>query len=132
MSGGSMNYFYSTLKEYTNVLGDIELNELVTDLVEVFHDKEWADSADISDGRYNKTVADFKAKWFGRTDKDRIDAVVDAKIKEVYQTLCVKNYCKDCKHWKAEDGKVYGQCKDNRWLTHGWEFGCKEWEGGTE
>ena len=129
MSGGSMDYFYSRLDEYTNVLGDNELNDLVKDLVKVFHDKEWADSADISHGEYNKTVAEFKSKWFGRTEKSRIDSVVDAKVKEIYQALCVGAYCKDCKHYKKRDDR-YGQCKDNRWLTHGWEFGCEDWEEG--
>lgn len=127
MSGGSMDYFYCRLEEYSNVLGDKELNDLVKDLVKVFHDKEWVDSGDSSEGTYNKTVAEFKAKWFGRSDEERIKSIVNDKIKEIYQTLGMGCYCKDCKHWKAESD-FYGRCKDNKWLNHGYEFGCNDWE----
>lgn len=127
MSGGSMEYFYCRLEEYSNVLGDKELNDLVKDLVKVFHDKEWFDSADYSEGTYNKTVAEFKAKWFGRSDEERIKSIVNDKVKEIYQTLGMGYYCKDCKHWKAESD-THGRCKENRWLTHGYEYGCDDWE----
>lgn len=130
MSGGSMDYFYCRLEEYSDVLGDKELNDLVKDLVEVFHDKEWADSGDYSDGEYNKTVKAFKDKWFKRTEKERIDAVVNDAVKDIYKTLGVSNYCKDCKHWEQSEGsETYGRCKDDRWLNHGYEFACDEWEG---
>lgn len=127
MSGGSMDYFYCRLEEYSNVLGDKELNDLVKDLVKVFHDKEWFDSCDYSEGDYNKTVAEFKAKWFGRSDEERIKSIVNNKVKEIYQTLGIGCYCKDCKHWKAESD-TYGRCKENRRLTHRYEFCCNDWE----
>lgn len=127
MSGGSMNYFCYRLEEYSNVLGDKELNELVKDLVKVFHDKEWADSGDYSDGTYNKTVAEFKEKWFGRSYEERAKSIVDDAIREIYQTLCIDFYCKDCEHWKHESSE-YGRCKDNKYLTHGYEHGCNDWK----
>lgn len=131
MSGGSMNYFYCRLEEYTASLGDVELNELVKDLVDVFHDREWFLSGDISEGEYNKTVLKFKEKWFGRPQEERVKAVVDAKIEEILRTLCVAKFCKDCKHWKKEN-LPYGICKDNKWSNHGYDFACKDFEESEE
>ena len=38
MSGGSLNYFYGQLEEHIGDFGDKELDELVKDLAELFHD----------------------------------------------------------------------------------------------
>lgn len=132
MSGGSMNYFYCTLEEYENRLDDVELNDLVHDLVKVFHDKEWADSADISRGSYNKTVKEFKDKWFtpDGMDKRRTQYIDDA-VAELKRSFGVGGYCKDCRHWSIEagyDGK-YGRCKHyTTCLQHGYEAPCEEFE----
>lgn len=41
MSGGSLDYFYCQLEEHVGDFGDKELDELVNDLAELFHDREW-------------------------------------------------------------------------------------------
>ena len=53
MSGGSLNYFYSDLEEHEKDFGDKELNELVHDLAQLFHDREWYLSADTCEGAWN-------------------------------------------------------------------------------
>ena len=133
MSGGSMNYFYSTLEEYSNVLGDRELNDLVKDLVKVFHDKEWWDSADIGEGSYNLTVKNFKEKWFTVVGQNRRYAeYIDTAIRDLKRELRLDTtYCKDCKHYMMEsryDGK-YGRCKHyTTCMVHAYDTPCEEYE----
>ena len=50
MSGGSLDYFYCMLEEHTNDFDDKELNNLVSDLAQLFHDREWYLSGDTSRG----------------------------------------------------------------------------------
>ena len=42
MSGGSLNYFYSELESHDRDFGDLELNELVKDLAQLFHDRDFS------------------------------------------------------------------------------------------
>ena len=128
-----MNYFYSTLSEYESVLGDVELNDLVHDLVKVFHDKEWWDSADIGEGSYNKTVKEFKDKWF--TDAGalrRYDGYIDEAITKLRRELRLdKKYCHDCRNWAIEAGYSgeYGNCfKYKTCLVHGYDRPCEDFE----
>lgn len=133
MSGGSMNYFYSTLEEYSNVLGDRELNDLVKDLCKVFHDKEWLDSADIGEGSYNLTVKNFKEKWFTEVGQNRRYAeYIDTAIRDLKRELRIdRRYCKDCRHFMIEggyDGR-YGRCKHyTTCMTHAYDSPCEEFE----
>lgn len=127
MSGGSMNYFYSHLEEYENRLGDHEMNDLVHDLVKVFHDKEWADDGDISDGGYNQTLQEFKAKWFTKEGSvKRRTKYIDDMAESLKRSFGYGAFCKDCVHWTKDRLEDYGQCKDNAWLTHGYENPCDE------
>lgn len=132
MSGGSMNYFYLGLEEHQNRLGDRELNDLVHDLAKVFHDREWFESGDISEGEYNKTVMDFKDKWFtdGGTNERREKYIQDA-IEELRNDLCMSlSYCKDCAKWtRHEQYENYGKCeKEKTCLTHGYERPCPDFK----
>ena len=130
MSGGSMNYFYCTLEEYENALGDRELNELVHDLVKVFHDKEWLDSADMGEGEYNKTVIEFKDKWFADAGKhERYLSYIDDAVRELKRELRLdRDFCKDCKRWQLQDGYIaYGKCEFHEGcLTHGYDYAPHE------
>ena len=125
-----MNYFCHHLEEYESVLGDRELNDLVHDLVKVFHDKEWADSGDISEGEYNKTVQEFKKKWFAkdgeilRREKYFADALEELRIMCGYGS-----FCQDCKHWQSHELQGYGRCKLKEYcLTHGYEHICEKYK----
>jgi len=133
MSGGSLNYFYCQLEEYTNSLGDRELNDLVKDLAKVFHDKEWADSGDTSNGEYNKTVKWFKDKWFTKPGQnERHRRYIDEAIKELERTLGLNtSFCKDCAHWDKDATRhdKYGRCEfETCCLTHGYETPCDKFE----
>ena len=132
MSGGSMNYFYSTLEEYEKSLGDRELNDLVHDLVKVFHDKEWADSGDISEGTYNKTVKEFKDKWCTPVGGIiRYQSYIDNAVAELRRELRLDGtFCKDCEFWH-QDARLndYGKCDyEKHCLVHGYERPCREFE----
>ena len=86
MSGGSLNYFYCQLQDHVGDFGDKELDELVKDLAELFHDREWYLSADYGEGSWNEARDAFKAKWF--TDHGRQERI--------------EKYLSDiCKHQRA-------------------------------
>ena len=72
MSGGSFNYMcYRVDDEYSGRMEDDELNALLKDFVEVLHDLEWWQSADIGEDTYRKTVTAFKNKWLKQYNKDK-------------------------------------------------------------
>lgn len=132
MSGGSMNYFYSTLSEYESVLGDVELNDLVHDLVKVFHDKEWWDSADIGEGSYNRTVQEFKKKWFTKDGEILRREQYFADALEELRIMCgYGSFCKDCEHLEQRTDKPdsdYGKCEEKHCLVHGYEHICEKYK----
>ena len=64
-SGGSFDYMYERLERYyAGKMRDIEMNDLITDLVKVLHDLEWYESGDIDERDYEKSLKEFKDKWF--------------------------------------------------------------------
>lgn len=131
MSGGSLNYFYSDLEEHVGDFGDKELDELVSDLAELFHDREWYLSADTGVGNWNEARDNFKAKWFNEHGRqERIEKYLAEFTKEVKQSFGIgKEYCQDCQHWTPHGESCYGDCdKDKRVLNHRCET-CNEWEG---
>lgn len=94
MSGGSLDYFYSRLNDMVGGMHDPELDELIKDLVEIFHDLEWWQSADISEEDYRETVDNFKNKWLRgqptKRLKSTIDRVLEEKKQELYKMIGVK------------------------------------------
>ena len=133
MSGGSLNYLYGEVERAADSIVDPELNKLVRDMAELLHDFEWFLDGDISEGAYNKTVLEFKEKWLKRPDtiqtREMVAAELDNTTKTIYKMLGIEKMCKDCKHWVREkEGSDYGRCKDHKWLTHGYEWDCGEWE----
>ena len=64
MSGGSLNYFSYTLEEHIGDFGDKELDELVHDLADLFHDRGWYLSCDTGKDDWKNARDTFKAKWF--------------------------------------------------------------------
>ncbi len=91
MSGGSYNYMYYRIEdEYCDKMHDAELNEIIQDLVEVLHDVEWWQSADICEKDYRRTVDKFKRKWFRRRKVDVqkfIEGEFEKKKEELIQSL---------------------------------------------
>ena len=116
MSGGSLNYFYCSLEEHAGDFGDKELDDLVKDLAELFHDREWYLSGDIGEGKWREARDEFKAKWFteiGR--KDRIEKYLRQMASEVFDSFGFGVYCRDCVEWTAkDDSECYGICNHNK------------------
>lgn len=69
MSGGSLDYFYCQLQEHVGDFKDKELDDLVNDLAELFHDREWYLSGDTGEGNWNEARDNFKKKWFTETGR---------------------------------------------------------------
>lgn len=64
-----MNYIHNTVDmECCGNMEDDELNEMVSDFIEVLHDLEWWQSCDHSEEVYRATAERFKSKWFGKRD----------------------------------------------------------------
>ena len=112
-----MNYFYCQLQDHTNDFGDKELNELVADLAELFHDREWYLSSDTGLGDWNEARDAFKAKWFTEHGRqERIEKYLAEVADEVRNMFGMsRRYCRNCKHWEGREkpryeGK-YGNCQ---------------------
>ena len=130
MSGGRLNYFYSSLEEHIGDFGDKELDNLVKDLVELFHDREWYLSGDTGEGSWRETRDKFKAKWFtelGR--KDRIEKYLRQMASEVFDSFGFGHYCRDCVEWTPKDNSLsYGKCNLNKnCLVHRGDY-CDKFE----
>lgn len=132
LSGGSLNYFYAQLQEHEGDFGDKELDELVKDLAELFHEREWFLSGDTGEGSWNEERDWFKKKWFTKEGrKKRIDKYLSDAVEEIKKSLGISDvYCKNCTHWAKEDdsdGK-YGRCEYQKYcLVHRSES-CERWE----
>lgn len=88
MSGGSHNYIcYSIENELCGKMHDAELNDLMSDIVELTHDLEWYDSADYGEKRYRDCVEKFKAKWFKGDRTERLKGYIDKAIEDVRKDL---------------------------------------------
>lgn len=134
MSGGSLDYFYCRLEEHADDLGDKELNDLIKDLAELFHDREWFLSGDTGEGTWNEARDAFKAKWFTEHGRqERIEQYLAEFEDEVRETFGLsKRYCWACKFWRVKNtptgtGK-YGTCEFRAGcLTHQCDC-CERWE----
>lgn len=132
MSGGSLNYFYCTLQDHVGDFKDKELDELVKDLANLFHNREWYLSADTGEGDWNEARDAFKSKWFTEHGRqDRIEAYLAELSEEVRKSFGIsERYCKNCKHWMMEAGydQRYGQCAfEALRLCHRCDS-CEKWE----
>ena len=112
MSGGSLYYFYALLQDHVGDFGDKELDELVKDLAELFHDREWYLSADYGEGSWIEARDEFKAKWFTEHGRqERIEKYLTEIGKEVRAMFGMStDKCQTCKHWERES-ECYGKCE---------------------
>lgn len=131
MSGGSLDYFYSRLEEHIGDFKDKELDDLVKDLAQLFHDREWYLSSDIGEGEWDEARDNFKKKWFAEgARQERIEQYLEEVKQEVLQSFGVTNkYCRDCKYWTAPDkNHTYGKCSEHSsCLWHPCDT-CEDWE----
>ena len=130
MSGGSLNYFYEVLREHTEDFNDKELNELVSDLAELFHDREWFLSGDTGEGEWNDARDAFKKKWFteiGR--KERIEKYLAEFTEEIRRSFGIsEKYCVNCKKWTRDKAKHYGRCDEEKRCLFSEKEYCDKWE----
>ena len=88
MSGGSHGYIYSQIdSELCGQMHDPELNDLMEDIAELAHALEWYDSGDTCRETYDKTVADFKVKWFKGDRPNRLRHYIDDAIDDLRDEL---------------------------------------------
>ena len=131
MSGGSLDYFYSQLNDHVGDFKDKELDDLVSDLAQLFHDREWYLSGDTCEGSWNEARDNFKKKWFTEIGRqERLEKAFEETKTELLHSfgLDVK-YCKDCRYWSAEEkSEKYGKCENHTGcLFHRCET-CEKWE----
>lgn len=119
MSDGSHNYIADTINEalfegriwtrYANVcdaknariarnlnpIHDRELSELMADVICLLYGLERFDSCDIGEETYKERVKKFKAKWFTRIEKDRLNSYfedLESYYKEIVEELKEESY----------------------------------------
>lgn len=85
MSGGSMDYICYRVEEQANCMGDRELIELVKDVAQLLHDREWYLSGDYGDETWEKCARKFKKKWFDTPREDRLKALIEQVFDEAKQ-----------------------------------------------
>lgn len=133
MSGGSLNYFYASLESHIGDFRDKELDDLVSDLSDLFYAREWYMSGDTSEGEYREAKDKFKAKWFGKGSRaKRIEKYLEDIKADVMAQFCEDDRkCMNCKYWTRESEK-YGKCEyETCHLWHRSEM-CDKWEEKSE
>ena len=132
MSGGALNDFYGQLQDHEGDFGDKELDDLVKDLAELFHEREWFLSADTGEGSWEEARAAFKEKWFTQHGREeRIEKYLDELREEIRRSFMItEKRCKNCAHWTREEEKDsrYGWCEFKKHcLMHRSEW-CEKFE----
>ena len=134
MSGGSLDYFYSSLEDKVGCFKDKELDDLVKDLAKLFYEYEWYMSGDTNKGIWTEARNAFKKKWFGENSRqERVEQYLEEIKHEVLDSFGLSNrYCKNCKYWEPEEDGKYGDCKEpespyKHCLMHRSE-GCEKFE----
>lgn len=133
MSGGSLCYFYAQLQEHVGDFGDLELDELVKDLAELFHDREWYLSGDTCIGNWRDARDAFKEKWFTEHGRqERIEKYLSEITDEVRESFGMNDHrCASCAHWtKEKDGGRYGWCDFVKHCMMHRSENCKKYEKG--
>lgn len=88
MSGGSMDYVCFRVAEQADKMGDRELIELVKDVADLMHDREWYLSSDYGEGKWKESVSLFKRKWLGSSREERLKPMIE-KILADTRTECL-------------------------------------------
>ena len=114
MSGGSLDYFCFDLDSHVGDFKDRELDDLVHDLAELFHVREWYLSADTGEGDWQEARDAFKKKWFAEgARQERVEKYLEEIRQETLELFGFSNrYCKNCIKWAQEEDydNLYGRC----------------------
>ena len=131
MSGGSLDYFCFQMESHVGDFKDAELDDLMKDLAELHHEREWFLSGDTGEGDWNEARDKFKRKWFSDVGRAaRIEQYLAEFSKEIRGMFGVAVYCKDCANWTQESKKShYGRCKYvTSCLVHRSDTACDKFE----
>lgn len=80
-----MDYLCYRVEEAANAMGDRELTELVKDVAELLHDREWYVSGDYGEDTWEESVRKFKQKWFDKPREKRLKALIEQIFDEAKQ-----------------------------------------------
>lgn len=83
MSGGSMDYICFKLNDAADYIEDKEIKELTKDLADLLHDLEWYESGDYGRDTYEKSLKEFRKKWFGDSRNDRLKRYLKVSLDEL-------------------------------------------------
>ena len=83
MSGGSMDYICFKLNDAADYIEDKEIKELTKDLADLLHDLEWYESGDYGRDTYEKSLKEFRKKWFEDSRNDRLKRYLKASLDEL-------------------------------------------------
>lgn len=88
MSGGSHSYLcYRIEEEYVSKMHDKELDDLMRDIAQLTHDLEWYDSGDYGIEDYQKSIKNFKEKWFEQNREERLKGYIDEAVDDLREEL---------------------------------------------
>lgn len=144
MSGGSLNYIYSSIENIIYDIPDIEIKDLAKDFAQLLHDLEWYLSGDYCEGAWNESAHKFREKWLRGKHKERLLKYVDDKCdetrKQLREIIGLSYHCKDCVHFEEVTNSKYGNCKYcHGHMMHSWDnvddcahFSATEWEEDIE
>ena len=129
MSGGSLDYFYNQLIDHVGDFDDVELDELIKDLSNLFKAREWYLSGDTGLGTWREERDKFKSKWFTEHGRnDRINSMITKMADKMRDALGVKeSYCETCMNWTG-DTEFYGRCKKTKNVYFHRREDCDKWE----
>ena len=87
-----MNYFCYRLEEQADYVEDKEIKELICNLADLLHDLEWYTSGDYGKDDYEKSLKEFKSKWFNGNRDERlrrhVEEIMDETKHELDLLLC--------------------------------------------
>ena len=131
MSGGSLSYFCYTLEEHVGDFADKELDGLVKDLAQLFHEREWYLSADTCEGNWKEARDAFKEKWFTEHGRqERIEQYLAEIAREVRDAFGMDTHrCQTCRRWHLDQkSDVYGRCDFKKSCRMHRSESCEKWE----
>lgn len=137
MSGGSLNYFYCDMESHIGDFEDRELDDLVRDLAQLFHDREWYLSSDTGRGSWNESRDAFKKKWFTEHGRqERIEKYLADIRNDVLESFGLSDrYCINCSHWTLDNrykDEKYGNCDITKGCLMHRKEKCEKFQRRTE
>lgn len=77
---GDKGFANSRIAARRNPFEDMEMSELFFDALCVLHSLDWYLSGDNRESTYRADLEYFKNKWLGKTEKERIEHVIDIAV----------------------------------------------------